>query len=453
MKKLNIINKWRINIIKFEIKLKEYINNIYNSSFLRLYDHYKYKETYLETLRIIYQIKESENYSFHPKTNKEYNSKYYSKYLTENSNNLTKYSSKNKLHSSKHSSYDKKMREKPKTYNKINNYNSKPINSAFNTHKYESKIKKKSYKNINISKSINSLNVLSNDDRNSYYKRNSFNNNIYLSKLIFSEEQSLKISKISLLSPNKKSKKKTRNKINKKNNLLYPSQSNKKYNHSENEKQIKSKTNLKYNSQRISHTISISKSFMSDNSIIKNQIRNKNKNNQSIKLSNINYFLKEKNNDNKKNFSAKLNYYNLYDSNDNSLTVKNSKELKTAENSKLKSPSESNNFSNVKKTIKKQTLTLNLEDPLYEINSNDNYYSTNSKNEKKDKNKKNNLCIVSNDYLNVKGNKQESNSISLQSISDGKLFNQAKLYLTTDNSLENFIRLNKKKIIKKVINK
>ena len=220
MKKLNIINKWRINIIKFEIKLKEYINNIYNSSFLRLYDHYKYKETYLETLRIIYQIKESENYSFHPKTNKEYNSKYYSKYLTENSNNLTKYSSKNKLHSSKHSSYDKKMREKPKTYNKINNYNSKPINSAFNTHKYESKIKKKSYKNINISKSINSLNVLSNDDRNSYYKRNSFNNNIYLSKLIFSEEQSLKISKISLLSPNKKSKKKTRNKINKKSILL-----------------------------------------------------------------------------------------------------------------------------------------------------------------------------------------------------------------------------------------
>jgi hypothetical protein len=192
---------------------------------------------------------------------------------------------------------------------------------------------------------------------------------------------------------------------------------------------------------------------MSDNSIIKNQIRNKNKNNKSIKLSNINYFLKEKNNDNKKNFSAKLNYYNLYDSNDNSLTVKNSKELKTAENSKLKSPSESNNFSNVKKTIKKQTLTLNLEDPLYEINSNDNYYSTNSKNEKKDKNKKNNLCIVSNDNLNVKGIKQDSNSISLQSISDGKLFNQAKLYLTTDNSLENFIRLNKKKIIKKVINK
>ena len=208
----------------------------------------------------------------------------------------------------------------------------------------------------------------------------------------------------------------------------------------------KSKKKNKFISNKtISNTIETSNSFISDK-IKKKPISKKKIKSKSIKIPNFNYLFK--NNNDKNILSPKSPYYiydniNLSDSNENSLTKKNSKDTKTAENSKLKSPdSFSLSLSKNKKLKNYKSLNINLEDPLYEISSNDNNnYSSNSNNIK------NNFSGISHNYINVKGiKKKETNSIiSLQSISDEKLFSQAKLYLTKDNSLENFIRTNKTK--------
>ena len=50
--------------------IKQNINDIYfANSFNRLYEDYKYKDCYLNSLKLLYQLKEGENYTFHPNTN------------------------------------------------------------------------------------------------------------------------------------------------------------------------------------------------------------------------------------------------------------------------------------------------------------------------------------------------------------------------------------------------
>ena len=56
-----------------------------------------------------------------------------------------------------------------------------------------------------------------------------------------------------------------------------------------------------------------------------------------------------------------------------------------------------------------------------------------------------NLCI--------KGIEQESDRITIQTISDDKMLKQAKVYLSSDISLDNFIQLKKKENKKKMNNK
>ena len=431
--KLNYLNLWKYNILKTDFEINQNFIN-YNETFLRLYEDYKYKESYLETLKIIYQLKESENYSFYPNTNKIYNSQYNSKYLFDNNNYLTKYSPKNK-YLSNYNSFDKKN----VTELNINKYPLKSYNSNSYFSKYENNSlnkKKNGNQKIKLAKPINYFNISINHNK-IFKRKNSFSNTIYLSNLQLSPYQS---SKISL--PNSKNKK-TRNIRSKRNNLIYPDQIKR------NKTEIiisKSKKKNKFISNKtISNTIETSNSFISDK-IKKKPISKKKIKSKSIKIPNFNYLFK--NNNDKNILSPKSPYYiydniNLSDSNENSLTKKNSKDTKTAENSKLKSPdSISLSLSKNKKLKNYKSLNINLEDPLYEISSNDNNnYSSNSNNIK------NNFSGISHNYINVKGiKKKETNSIiSLQSISDEKLFSQAKLYLTKDNSLENFIRTNKTK--------
>ena len=53
-----------------------------SKKYLRLYEDYKFKETYLEALKILYQIREGDNCPFHPVIN---NNKCYMTFKTENS--------------------------------------------------------------------------------------------------------------------------------------------------------------------------------------------------------------------------------------------------------------------------------------------------------------------------------------------------------------------------------
>ena len=76
--KYNYLYKWRINICLKFIKKRNYpklnhSNSFYvkkSNGFNRLYEDYKYKESHLDSLKVLYQIKEGKNYPFHPKINK-----------------------------------------------------------------------------------------------------------------------------------------------------------------------------------------------------------------------------------------------------------------------------------------------------------------------------------------------------------------------------------------------
>ena len=131
-------------------------------------------------------------------------------------------------------------------------------------------------------------------------------------------------------------------------------------------------------------------------------------------------------------------YDNLNNFSDSISTLKNSKDLNIKnnfynENSKLKSDSplnKENKFKNPK------NLKLNLQD----LNE--------RKNNEKNDNK--NYFIYSDNFILKSNYTQSSGLITLQSVSDEKLFNQANDYLTSDRSLESFKRyLNKNKKKKK----
>ena len=372
--KLKYFNQWRYKILNLNLKLNQIKNNKIH---LRLYEDYKKRESYLETLKIIYQLKEGENYSFQPLINNNYNLLYDKKYNDkfQNDNYLTKYNKKKIYNENKKKQFYKNDKKK-------NLLNLKSL-----------KEKKKNTKKKTLSIPINN-DFISKDNNENILRRNSFLNTIYLTQINFSpENSSLKISL-----PNSK-KSKSRNKINKKNNLLFPSKN--RLNVTETENQSKTKTKFS------SEINSFSKSFIHENLIIQTL---KKKNKKNLKLPNLNYLLTE-NNDNY--VYNKLNDY----SNDK-------KDLNTAENSKLKS--NESNLSKTQKNKKNFSLRRNLENNL---NENDNY------------------SIVNNNNFSYKGIKknQSSSIISLQSITDEKLLNQAKLFLTKDNSLDNFIILKTKK--------
>ena len=143
-----------------------------------------------------------------------------------------------------------------------------------------------------------------------------------------------------------------------------------------------------------------------------------------------------------KNSTIKSGPYIIYDNlnnfSDSISTLKNSKDLNIKnnfynENSKLKSDSplnKENKFKNPK------NLKLNLQD----LNE--------RKNNEKNDNK--NYFIYSDNFILKSNYTQSSGLITLQSVSDEKLFNQANDYLTSDRSLESFKRyLNKNKKKKK----
>ena len=97
IKKLDYFQKWRKNILFIKRpKLKQTKSYRTPKTYLRLYDDYKFKETYLEALKILYQIREGDNCPFYPVTN----NKCYMTFKTENSiinNKIKKFNNKKKI--------------------------------------------------------------------------------------------------------------------------------------------------------------------------------------------------------------------------------------------------------------------------------------------------------------------------------------------------------------------
>ncbi len=430
IKKLDYFNKWRI-----QIYFKEIIYDIYDSVYLRLYDDYKYKESYLQTLRIVYQLKENENYPFRPKINKEYNP--YS--LKKNWNN--KKSSRNiEVHTD---NYLMKTFNLSSTFSKFKD----------NIVKKEKKKQKKEKLN-NIYKSSLSRNKTKENIKS---RNNTFSNLFYLSHLKTNNSSSNKI-----LALKKQQNSKNSGNSKNKNILLFPS------NTIENPKKDgkkKVKKNNKINnfiSQRIKSN-SLSINFPDDSMIIKNltiqNSKNKNKNkNKTIKLPNFTKLL-EKNNKEKRN-SKSVPYIiydnvNFWDSNDTISTLKNSKDLKLNENQKVNnfSPKIQNQNEKIIPIKKNINQKLTIEDPLNYIELDNNFNNCIFNTEDTiNSNNLNKMNIISSN-LCIKGTEQESDRITIQTISDDKMLKQAKCYLSSDISLDNFIQLKKKENKKKMNNK
>ena len=109
--KLKYFNQWRYKILNLNLKLNQIKNNKIH---LRLYEDYKKRESYLETLKIIYQLKEGENYSFQPLINNNYNLLYDKKYNDkfQNDNYLKKYNKKKIYNENKKKQFYKNDKKK-----------------------------------------------------------------------------------------------------------------------------------------------------------------------------------------------------------------------------------------------------------------------------------------------------------------------------------------------------
>jgi len=433
IKKLKYFNEWRINIL-----IKENYKNYYDNVHLRLYDDYKYKESYLETLRIFYQLKENVDYTFHPKINKEYNPYSITK--------LTLKRKDNKKHSRNASENYLKNNENTidiflKTFQLSSKFSE--FKENYNNKNKEKK-KKKDKKLISFYNASLSRNK-SRDKLNS--RNNTFSNLLYLKNI-----KTTTIDNDKIKFPSKIKTKKSRNYSNKKNNILFPSNTITNLN---NNSQTTAKSKINYIvTQRIkSHSISLN--LPQDDCLLLNNLKskqdNKNKNNKIIKLPNFTKLL-EYNNKNNNNNKEKVGlnspciiYDNAWESNDNISTLKNSKDLKINEQ-KFNNFSPKTQASDIIKPSKRNNMKqkLNLEEPLNEVELIHNLHnciintedtvSSNNNNENINK-----LSIISNN-LYINGIKQDSDRITIQTISDDKLLKHANCYLSSDVSLDNFIK-------------
>ena len=439
IKKLKYFNEWRLKII-----IKESYKDNYDNVHLRLYDDYKYKESYLETLRIFYQLKENGDYTFHPKINKEYNP--YS---------ITKLNLKRK---------DNKKHSRNESENYLQNHEN-TIDIFLKTFQLASKFSefKENYKNKNKEKinkkekkliSFFNSSISRNKSRDKLNTRNNtFSNLLYLKNIKTSNNSTIKISKIKT--------KKSRNYSHKKNNILFPSNTITNIN---NYSRTTAKSTInRVATQRIKSK-SISLNLPQDDSLILKNITtkqgSKSKNNKIIKLPNFTKLLEynNKNNNNNKERvglnSPCIIYDNAWESNDNISTLKNSKDLKINEQKLNNTFSPKTQASDIIKPSKRNNMKqkLNLEEPLNEVELIHNLHnciintedtvSSNNNNENINK-----LCINSNN-LYINGIKQDSDRITIQTISDDKLLKHANCYLSSDVSLDNFIK-NRKNYNKK----
>jgi hypothetical protein len=459
MKKLYYFQNWRNNILY--VKKKKILKTPIKTS-LRLYNHYKFKESYLEALKLLHQIKEGDNYTFQPKIN---NNNIYMTFKTERgiiNKKIRKYNNKKKIINSSHklsqslslkeTKIYKKKEKKEKSEKQIKENKDKELEEEEYLNPY--------YMNSNIQNFNRNINLAKTKAKltkaiNYFNKSNEINyNRGYNSHRITKRPNSLYIqtntkpssdisSKISFSLSKKEEK--SRNYKKNKNILFTPTQStiNNNNNNNGNSKYL-------YNQflSQVGNKNSNSLNFHQESYISENL---ENKSNKTINLPVLSYLIDKKidknieknNNSNKGPYTLYDNLNNFWDSNDFSSLKNYSKDRNNNNNdnstkmksliSKISNDSPLNNnlihnriFSNP------QNLKLNLdsEDEKIEYNQ---------------------FTIVSGNF-SINNNKRKDSFITVQSVTDEKLFKEANSYLSSDDSLENFQK-NLKNYKKKISNK
>jgi len=176
LKKLNVLQKWKCLIIKNrkkeKIKILKNSETVYN----RLYEHYKYKKSYLDALKICYIIKEGEENSFQPQINKTFLPFYYdSDFLKiQNLKKFQRMKKKLSLSDSKNYGFNNYFNRK-NIFNNENNYNDRENNNKNN-------------------KLLNSYSNFDFGNRN-YFSGLSTNNQSIKEKILFDYDNNLQVKK------------------------------------------------------------------------------------------------------------------------------------------------------------------------------------------------------------------------------------------------------------------
>ena len=412
--KFDTLNKWRkIILITSKIKInKKHKLNHSNSfcakssnGFNRLYEDYKYKESYLEALKLLYQIKEGENCSFHPKTNKGFFANY---------NNNVSFLLNNKV--TKLNRHKKNFLQD--NYTKISNV-----------------LKYNRNNKISINKSINSSNSNSNyqnnrkqNDKRIFSRSTSFYNN--LSKSLCSPTYQNKIdyyyNNFSDLNP--------KYSFNQNNQMKNYENPNVKIN-----KRIKNKLNHNNSCKNINHN--------DYNIIIENCHNNKNKNHSCKNILPKNVF----------RFNSFQNINNIHTKTMRNKETKNlflTRKETITKTQKNSIPKTNRNFSNSlikyeilnSKNSKNHNLSKSIESYISKQKS---LYSKKKKNGKNKNNSNSSISKnISNastdklsvvfDQLTVKAAYQQTTHVTLQTIPDEKILKMCNNYIETDESLEKF---------------
>ena len=411
--KFDTLNKWRkIILITSKIKInKKHKLNHSNSfcakssnGFNRLYEDYKYKESYLEALKLLYQIKESENYSFHPKTNKGFFANYNNNILSLINNKV------NKLNRQKRNFLQD-------NYTKISN-----------VLKYNRNNKISINKSINSSSSSNYQNYIKQNDKRIFSRSSSFYDNLSNSLLSTSNKNKIDYyyNNFSDLNP--------KYSFNQNNQMKNYENQNIKIN-----KGIKNKLNHNNSCKNINHN--------DYNLLIENCTHNKNKNHSCKNIYPKNVF----------RFNSFQNINNIHTKTMRNKETKNlflTRKETITKTQKNSIPKTNRNFSNSlikyeilnSKNSKNHNLSKSIESY---ISKQKNLYTKRKKNGK-NKNYSNssiskNLSNASTDKLSVafdqltvKAAYQQTTHVTLQTIPDENILKMCNNYLDTDESLEKF---------------
>ena len=447
IKKLDYFQKWRKNILYLQRpKLKQTKSyHLPSKKYLRLYEDYKFKETYLEALKILYQIREGDNCPFHPVIN---NNKCYMTFKTENSiinNKIKKFNNRKKNINSFHKLSQSYSLLEKNLLNKVKDERQNEEENYIDTYRMNSNISNFN-KNINnpkkkvkLTKGLNN----NNNNNNKSNESNIFNSNGFNTQRNTKRPNSLYIqtntkpssdisSKISI-SQSKIKEEKSRNYNKGKNNFFTPTQS------TINTGNSKNLYNQFLSGQKNSNSINIAVDKSNTSEVLDT------KTNKSINLPVLSYLIDKKNTDKNNNSNNKSGPYIIYDNSNNNILDSNDFSTMRVNSKEFKKNFYNNNNNNDNSTKMKSLISKVSNDSPSNYNNqiHNRIFSypqnlkMNLQDSENDKNEKNKFSIVSKNLF-LKADNSRKSLISLQSFTDEKLIKEADGYLTSDPSLENF---------------
>jgi len=484
--KLFYLFKWNKNILDSKLyfinksrNLKLNLNkiNIYD----KLYNQFKFRDTYISAMKIYNQLKEDSIYSFKPNINNNYyintdnrslnKSISYCSFKVSNSTKNIKKTDKNIInqynYKNNHSNYstnnniyiNKKNKSNTKNNNKyfIDFVNNNLITNN-NTKENLMKMLYSNYKNKNIFRKKSKPKIIKNKSI-SNYNEDSFN--VYNNNFIdLNEKSSIKSNNNSFNKMNNLNKEKSgflsnRFKNKSQNNNISISTSIDPYRYIHNKNIINNNDNLNNNNNNLFLS---NKNYQKNSKLIKkikkdkknkhsqNSINSNNDNNNSsfninntASLTNPNLFNSNNTNINNNN-NNNVNQHNTSSTfNNTNANIKNN--LLIYEKGELNNNNSLNNSKNKKIINKSQTLQIDTltsnDDELYSKKHSFNNSIHNKYNNNYIQNNKKLILTKNSLYLNA--NYPQISNINLQSKTDEKMFMEAKNILSSDHSLQRYL--------------